>query len=159
MKNIAMIFPGQGAQFVGMGKELYETSSAARGIFEQANDVIKGLTDVVFNGPEEKLTSTAFCQPGIFTHSVAALKALEESGLFNQIKPIFACGLSLGEYSALVACGALSFEETLRLVERRSFFMEEATKKAKGAMAAIIGFEPEALLKICEKTGVQVANY
>ncbi len=159
MIKIAYIFPGQGAQSVGMGKEFYESSPAAKVVFDKADAVIKGLSDVIFNGPAEKLTLTAFCQPGIFTCSVAALEALKAHPKFQGISPQFACGLSLGEYSALAACGALSFEETLKLVERRSFFMEEATKMQKGAMAAVIGFDKGQLVKICEETGAQVANF
>lgn len=157
--KVALIFPGQGAQHVGMGKEFYEASCAARAVFDQADAVIAGLTGVIFNGPPEKLTSTKYCQPAIFTFSVAALKALEAHPQFKNITPCFACGLSLGEYSALTACGALSFEETLRLVERRSFFMEEAAKLNKGAMAAVIGIDKDRLLAICAETGAEVANF
>ncbi len=157
--NVALIFPGQGAQSVGMGKEFYETSPAAKAVFAAADTIIPGLSDVIFNGPPEKLTSTKYCQPAIFTFSVAALKALEAHPKSKNITPSFACGLSLGEYSALVACGALSFEETLRLVERRSFFMEEATKLKKGAMAAVIGMDKDKLLAICAQTGAEVANF
>lgn len=142
-----------------MGREFYETSPAAKAVFAAADTIIPGLTDVIFNGPPEKLTSTKYCQPAIFTFSVAALKALEAHPKFKNITPSFACGLSLGEYSALTACGALSFEETLRLVERRSFFMEEATKLKKGAMAAVIGFDREKLLAVCRETGAEVANF
>ncbi len=157
--NVALIFPGQGAQHPGMGKEFYETSPEARAVFAAADTIIPGLTGVIFNGPPEKLTSTQYCQPAIFTFSVAALKALEAHPKFKNITPSFACGLSLGEYSALAACGALSFEETLRLVERRSFYMEEATKLKKGAMAAVIGMERDKLLAICAQTGAEVANF
>ena len=167
--KVALIFPGQGSQSVGMGKEFYESSPAAKAVFAAADKIIPGLTDVIFSGPPEKLTSTKYCQPAIFTFSVAALKALEAHPKFRNITPSFACGLSLGEYSALVACGALSFEETLKLVERRSFYMEEATKLRKGAMAAVIGFpakggsasggDKDALIDICRQTGAEVANF
>src|SRR3989338_1890022 len=109
--KVALIFPGQGAQSVGMGREFYESSAEAKRIFERADTIIGGLTDVIFNGPPEKLTSTQYCQPAIFTFSVAALKALESHPKFKNITPSFACGLSLGEYSALTSCAALSFEE------------------------------------------------
>ena len=115
MRQVAFIFPGQGAQEVGMGREFYESSPAAKTIFDQANAIIKDLTSVIFDGPPEKLTSTAFCQPAIFTVCAAALKAFEAHPKFKTIDPQFACGLSLGEYPALVACGALSFEEAKRL--------------------------------------------
>lgn len=159
MINIALIFPGQGAQEVGMGKEFYETSPEAKAIFDSADKIIPNLKEVVFNGPQEKLTLTAFCQPGIFSFSVAALKALQANPKYKNCNPRFTAGLSLGEYSALVASGALSFEEALRLVERRSFFMEEATKLAKGKMSAIIGFDKDKIIEICKKIGAEVANF
>ena len=157
--KVAYIFPGQGAQSVGMGKEFYENSTEAKAVFAAADKIIPGLTDVVFNGPQEKLTATKYCQPAIFTYSIAALKALEAHPKFKNVTPCFACGLSLGEYSALTACGALSFEETLKLVERRSFFMEEAAKLKKGAMAAVIGMDKDELIAICSRTGAEVANF
>ncbi len=157
--KVALIFPGQGAQSVGMGREFYEASPQAKAVFEAADKIIPGLTDVIFNGPAEKLTLTKYCQPAIFTFSVAALKALEAHPKSKNITPSFACGLSLGEYSALTACGALSFEDTLKLVERRSFYMEEATKLQKGAMAAVIGFPKDKLVEICHQTGAEVANF
>lgn len=159
MNNVALIFPGQGAQAVGMGREFYDHSPQAKSVFDQADTVIKGLSEVIFNGPAEKLTSTAYCQPGIFTFSMAALKALEAHEVYQNISPKFAAGLSLGECSAVCASGALKFEEALRLVERRSFHMEEATKAKKGAMAAVIGMEKDLLVSICEEAGAQVANY
>lgn len=157
--KLAYVFPGQGAQFVGMGKEFYETSPSVKAIFDAAENLIPGLKDVTFDGPLEKLTSTKYCQPAIFTFSVAALKALETHPQFKEVTPSFACGLSLGEYSALTACGALSFEDTLRLVLHRSFLMEEATKLRRGAMAAVIGFDRDKLVAICRATGAEIANF
>ncbi len=159
MPKVAFVFPGQGAQFVGMGKEMYEASSASRQIFDQADQVIPHLTEVIFNGPPEELTLTAYCQPAIFTVSIACLKAIKAHPIFKNIQPSFACGLSLGEYSALAACGAMDFTATLRLVERRSFLMEEATKLQKGGMAAVIGFDKDRLFQICEENQIQIANY
>lgn len=158
--NIALIFPGQGAQYVGMGKEFYVSSPAAKAVFDEADQILKNrFLDVVFNGPAEKLTATAYSQPAILTFSIAALKAFQSHPKFQKISVKFVAGLSLGEYSALAASGALSFADTLRLVERRSFFMEEATKSPAGKMAAIIGFDKDQLIEICKKTGVEVANF
>ena len=160
MTNVALIFPGQGAQFVGMGKEFYVSSSQAKAIFDEADSIIKnGFLDVVFNGPAEKLTATAYCQPAILTASVAALKALQAHPKFKNFSVKFTAGLSLGEYSALAAASALSFGDTIRLVERRAAFMEEAAKVQSGKMAAIIGFDKDHLLEICRKTGAEVANF
>ncbi|HLD69205.1 MAG TPA: ACP S-malonyltransferase [Candidatus Omnitrophota bacterium] len=171
MKNVALIFPGQGAQKVGMGKEFFDSSPQARAIFEKADQILKNnLCSVAFEGPQEKLTSTAYCQPAILTFSIAALQALKAHPKFKNINPTFSAGLSLGEYSALIAAGALSFEEGLRLVERRSFFMEEAAKSAQGKMAAVIGFSAKGgsasggdaigrLQEICRETGAEIANF
>lgn len=157
---IALLFPGQGAQKIGMGKEFYETSPDAQTIFSSADAVLKtDLTRTIFEGPPEKLTSTAYAQPAILTCSVAILKAFAAHPKFKRIAIKFCAGLSLGEYSALVAIEALSFEEALRLVERRATFMEEATKLETGGMAAIIGFPKDMLTSICQQTYVQVANY
>ena len=157
--DVALIFPGQGAQFVGMGREFYDASSEAKDVFEAADGVIEGLSDVIFNGPEEKLTSTKYCQPAIFTYSMAALAALKISSKYSALNPRFACGLSLGELSALCASGALGFVEALKLVERRSFFMDEACRQKKGKMAAVIGFDQIKLLELCRETQTQVANF
>ena len=159
MSNVALIFPGQGAQFVGMGKDFYDNSPEAKEIFDKAGSIIPGLTDIIFNGPQEKLTSTAFCQPAIVTFSIAALEALKVNPKFREISPRYAAGLSLGEYSALVACGALGFEDTIRLVERRSFYMDQACQTTRGTMAAVIGFDRDQLAEVCTETGAQVANF
>lgn len=159
MRNVALIFPGQGAQKVGMGLEFYQTSPQAKAIFDEADTVCTGLSKVIFEGPPEKLTSTAYCQPAILTMSLAALKAFQAHVKFKNISIPFAAGLSLGEYSALAAAGVMSFADTLRLVQQRAALMEEATKEAKGAMAAVIGFDKAKLVEICRQTGAEVANF
>ena len=160
MTNVALIFPGQGAQRVGMGKEFYETSSEARVIFDQAESIMgAGFKNIIFDGPSEKLTSTAYCQPAILTMSVAALKAFEAHPKFKNINVRFAAGLSLGEYSALAAANVCSFEDTIKLVQKRASFMEEAARQVKGAMAAVIGFDAGKLKEICTETGAEIANF
>ena len=170
MKDVALIFPGQGSQKVGMGLEFYRNSPAAKSIFEQAEEVFKrgqvpasqgpcSLLKVIFEGPEETLTSTAYCQPAILTMSVAALKAFQDNPKFKEINVRFTAGHSLGEYSALVAAGILDFAEALRLVQKRAGFMEEASRQSQGAMAAVIGFDKDKLVVICRQTGAEIANY
>ena len=156
MSKTAFIFPGQGAQYLGMGKSLYEQSPEAKAVFDQADTVLgKNLTNIIFEGPAETLTSTAYCQPAILTTSYAAYKALSARG----VQPAFVAGLSLGELSAVAVSGALSFEQTLKLVERRAAFMEEATRLNAGKMAAIIGLEKQVIVEICRKAGAEVANF
>lgn len=157
--RVAFIFPGQGAQAVGMGKEFYDTSPEAKSIFDKADKIIGGLNDIIFNGPQEKLTETAYCQPAIFTFSIAAFEALKAHKQFNALEPAFACGLSLGEYSALTASGALGFEDTLKLVQKRCFYMDHACKITNGGMAAIIGLEQDIIEEVCQNTGAEVANF
>jgi [acyl-carrier-protein] S-malonyltransferase len=160
MKNIALIFPGQGAQKVGMGKEFYDTVPEARVVFDRANAILgTSLTQVMFEGPEDKLMSTAFCQPAIFTMSMAALAALRVSGKLSGVAVTYTAGHSLGEYGALCAAGILSFEDTLRLVQKRGAFMAEAAVMNPGKMAAIIGFDKDKLIEITQITGCEVANF
>lgn len=142
-----------------MGKEFYETSSRAREVFDKADCLIKDLKDVTFNGPQEKLTSTAFCQPAIFTYSIAALEAFRAHPKYKTIDPVFACGLSLGELTAVYASGALSFDDALKLVERRSFFMDEACRMKKGAMAAVIGMDKDRIIELCLQCQAELANF
>lgn len=158
--NISLIFPGQGSQKVGMGREFFDASPEARAVFEEADKICaNGLLKVMFEGPEEKLTQTSFCQPAILTMSIAALKAFEADSKFKNVSVKFAAGLSLGEYSALAASGTLSFADTLRLVQKRGSLMDEACAKNAGAMAAILGFDKSKLMEICSSSGAEVANF
>lgn len=160
MKSIGLIFPGQGSQLVGMGKDFYDACPQSKEIFDAADKVIQNnFKSVVFEGPQEKLTLTAYSQPGIVTMSTAALAAFKAHPKFQNIKIAFTAGLSLGEYSALIAAGAISFEDAIRLIQKRSQFMEEATKLAAGKMAAIIGLDAAKIKEICRQTGAEVANF
>ncbi|MDP8265875.1 MAG: ACP S-malonyltransferase [Candidatus Aceula meridiana] len=160
MVDVALIFPGQGAQTVGMGKELYDSSPEAKVIFDKGQSVLgNDLLDVIFNGPEDKLKLTSYCQPAIVSFSCAALAALKAHPKFSSLNVRFTAGLSLGEYSALIASGAFSFEDAISLVEKRGSAMDEACKAQKGSMAAIIGFDKEKLKELCAQAGVEVANF
>lgn len=145
---IAFLFPGQGSQHAGMGKDLAENFALARQVFEEANDALGiDLAALCFNGPEDDLKLTANTQPAILTTSVAALRVLEnETG----IAPDCAAGHSLGEYSALVCAGALEFADAVRTVRQRGTFMQEAVPVGTGAMAAIIGLDASALDRVCQ---------
>jgi len=149
MKQTAFIFPGQGSQAVGMGKELYDHFKVAREIFEEADDTLHlSISTLCFQGPEEALKLTENTQPAVLTASIAALRVLEtEKG----INPSLTAGHSLGEFSALVASGALSFADAVQTVRLRGRFMQEAVPVGEGAMAAILGMEREEVKKICEE--------
>ncbi|WP_203235061.1 ACP S-malonyltransferase [Mucilaginibacter terrigena] len=153
----AYIFPGQGAQFPGMGKDLYEQSEQARALFEQANEILGfSITDVMFDGTEDDLKQTNVTQPAIFLHSVILAKVLGDD-----FKPEMVAGHSLGEFSALVASGALSFEDGLRLVAARANAMQKACDIQPGTMAAILALDDFTVEDICQRlTDVVVpANY
>src|SRR5210317_1841007 len=153
----AYVFPGQGAQFVGMGKDLYEHSEVARELFEKANDLLGfRITDIMFDGTDEELKQTKVTQPAIFLHSVILAKVLGED-----FKPDMVAGHSLGELSALVANGVLNFEDGLKLVSKRALAMQKACEAEPSTMAAILGLEDEVVENICSETdGVVVAaNY
>ncbi|MGM0880927.1 MAG: ACP S-malonyltransferase [Bacillota bacterium] len=146
MSKTAFVFPGQGAQAVGMGKDVYEAFDRSRSIFEQADQALGfSLSSIIFEGPDEALKQTANTQPALLTVSIALLEALEGRGL----KPDYVAGHSLGEYSALVAAGVLSFEDAVRTVRARGQFMEQAVPSGQGAMAAVLGAERETLSALC----------
>lgn len=153
----AFVFPGQGAQFVGMGKDLYENDAVAREMFEKANEILRfRITDLMFEGTDEDLKQTRVTQPAIFLHSVILAKTLDKD--FN---PDMVAGHSLGEFSALVAAGALSFEDGLRLVSARAQAMQKACEIKPSTMAAVLALPDETVEQICsEVPGVVVcANY
>lgn len=153
----AYVFPGQGAQFTGMGKDLYEQSSLAKELFEKANEILGfRITDIMFEGTAEELKQTKVTQPAVFLHSVILAKTLGED-----FKPQMVAGHSLGEFSALVANGALSFEDGLRLVSKRALAMQKACEITPSTMAAVLGLEDSIVEDVCASIdGVVVAaNY
>ncbi|CEN32676.1 ACP S-malonyltransferase [Capnocytophaga cynodegmi] len=153
----AYIFPGQGAQFVGMGRNLFENSNKAKDLFEQANQILGfSITEIMFNGTDEDLKQTKVTQPAIFLHSVILSKVLGES-----FQPKMVAGHSLGEFSALVANQTLSFEDGLQLVYKRAMAMQKACELQPGTMAAVLGLEDTVVEDICKKIDgiVTPANY
>ena len=164
MGSLALLFPGQGSQFVGMGRKLFEQSAAARAVFDEADRALGfPLSRLCFEGPEAELKATANTQPAILTHSIAALAELRAAFPEKLAGTAFAAGHSLGEYSACVATGALSFADAVRLVRRRGEFMQDAVPAGEGAMAAIVGLPPEAVEAACREAAgeeiVSAANY
>ncbi len=153
----AYVFPGQGAQFVGMGKDLYESNADARQLFEKANDILGfRITDLMFEGTEDDLKQTRVTQPAVFLHSVILAKSMGD-----EFRPDMTAGHSLGEFSALVAAGALSFEDGLRLVSARAQAMQKACEIKPSTMAAVLALPDETVEQACAETeGVVVAaNY
>lgn len=149
--TLALLFPGQGSQSVGMGRALAEASSAARAVFEEADAVLGfSISRLCFEGPEEELRQTVNTQPAILTHSIAALRDLEERFPERLEGAAIAAGHSLGEYSANVAAGSLAFADALRLVRQRGRFMQDAVPSGVGAMAAVIGLSAEDVEAVCE---------
>jgi [acyl-carrier-protein] S-malonyltransferase len=149
MKKTAFLFPGQGSQAVGMGKEFYDNFPSARQVFEEANDSLHfSITTLCFQGPDKTLKLTENTQPAILTMSIAALRVLETE---NGITPSLTAGHSLGEYSALVASGSLAFSDAVKIVRLRGKFMQEAVPVGEGAMAAVLGMDREDIESLCEE--------
>ncbi|MBV7273265.1 ACP S-malonyltransferase [Clostridiaceae bacterium UIB06] len=148
MSKIAFLFSGQGAQYVGMGKELYDNIEVCREAFESADEALGfSISKICFDGPEDDLNSTENTQPAVLTVSIAALKALESHGITADVT----AGLSLGEYSALVYSGVLDFKEAVKLVKKRGKYMQEAVPQGIGTMAAIIGLNEESIREVCDE--------
>src|SRR5580704_292370 len=148
MSRVAFVFPGQGSQYAGMGKELAESFPAAREVFEEEDRALGvSISQLCFSGPEEALKLTENTQPALLTASVAAYRVLEQKG----VRPDYVAGHSLGEYSALVAAGALKFADAVRLVRKRGTYMQEVVPAGQGAMAAIMGLSPAVVTDVCKR--------
>lgn len=156
----AFLFPGQGSQAVGMGLDLFQSSPGAKAVFEEADQAIGGsLSRIIFEGPEEELRKTDNTQPGILTVSIACLRAAEEAlGSGRMPVPAMTAGHSLGEYTALVAAGALSLTDGVRLVRERGRLMQYASELTEGGMAAILGMEEAMLAEVCREAGTEMSN-
>ncbi len=164
MAKVAFLFPGQGAQALGMGKSLYETIPAAKSLFDKATEILGyDLPAVCETGPVERLNSTVVSQPAIFVASLAALESLRAGEGNPEADCMATAGLSLGEYTALVFAGALSFEEGLRLVQKRGEAMQAASDATPSGMVSVLGLEPEKVEELCQKAQnkglIQIANF
>ena len=155
---LALLFSGQGAQKVGMGKSLYDQSPAARAVFDEADRVLGwSLTKLCFEGPDTELTQTKVCQPALFVHGMAVLAALKEAGKLPEVK--YALGLSLGEITAYTAAGVFDFGTGLRVVAERGRLMQVACEQSKGGMAAIVGEERAKVAELCKEFDIEAANF
>jgi len=156
--KVGFVFSGQGAQEVGMGKDLFENSEAAAEIFKEADEVLGwSVSELCFNGPAEKLTESKYCQPAIYTMSVACLAAFQEK--FPAVHQVANGGLSLGEFAALCASGVYGFADGLRLVAQRGELMDAACKEMNGGMASVLGGDLDIIKEVCEECDIDVANY
>ena len=156
--SLALLFPGQGSQAVGMGKALLEVSAAARQAFAEADDALgEKLSQIILEGPADELKRTRNTQPAILTMSVACVRAMEERGAFQGRTPALVAGHSLGEYSALVAAGAMGFADAVRAVRARGSFMQEAVPEGQGAMAAVLGMEADAIRAVVDQASTAAA--
>ena len=163
MEKFALVFPGQGSQYVGMGKDIYDSFDVARKVFREADDVLGfSITELSFNGPEEELKKTYNTQPALLTVSYAVYAVLKEE-LGDILSPFALAGHSLGEYTALVVGGALDFADAVRLVRKRGEFMQDAVPLGEGTMAAIMGLERQKVIEVCNEASsegvVEPVNY
>ena len=157
---LALLFAGQGAQKVGMGRSLRSESPAARAVYAEADDILGWeLARISAEGPEAELTETRVCQPALYVHGLATLAALREAGRLGAAEPVAVLGLSLGELTACAAAGVFDFATGLRLVAERGRLMQEACAASAGAMAAVIGEERERVLELCRDCGIEAANF
>lgn len=157
MSKVAYVFPGQGSQYIGMGKDLYEKYGSARRVFHTADEVLGfAFSELIFNGDAADLTRTVNAQPALLTMSIACLEAAKEAGALPEAS--YMAGHSLGEYSALVAAQAMDFKTALTLTRERGRLMFEAGERMPGTMAAVIGLDRETLAQICGETGAYIAN-
>lgn len=158
-QKVGFLFAGQGAQYVGMGKDLYESFPESKAVFDQADKALGfSLSKLCFAGPQHELTETQNCQPAILVSSIAAWEAFKSASSLHISADSYAAGLSLGEYSALVATGAIGLEDAVRLVRKRGEFMEEEALRRPGKMASVLGLDLPVIKDICQQAKAEIAN-